>query len=136
MNNKSKHFTLYVLKLEQGKYYVGITSQTPDERFQEHLNGSRKSWWTNKFKPIAILDTVDLGELSLEEAKAYENRVTRRYMRERGVNNVRGGDLTMTSDLVVRFGRYILDKDLHDATLVMAVQTIVILILTIALIRK
>jgi predicted GIY-YIG superfamily endonuclease len=31
-----KKWWLYVLKLERGKYYVGITSKTPERRFYEH----------------------------------------------------------------------------------------------------
>lgn len=100
---KNKNWTLYVLKLEQDKYYVGITSQTPEKRFQEHLHG-RKTHWTAKYPPIKIVDTKYLGDLSLEDAKDYENKVTRRYIKEKGVNNVRGGDLTDVSNYVIRFG--------------------------------
>lgn len=108
MREESKRWTLYILKLEQGKYYVGITSQTPEKRFQEHLHG-RKSYWTEQYPPIKILQTIDLGELDLEAAKVYENRVTRKIMREKGINNARGGDLTDKSDYIIRFG-FIMNK--------------------------
>ncbi|MFZ1249021.1 MAG: GIY-YIG nuclease family protein [Candidatus Saccharimonadales bacterium] len=55
-----KHWTLYVLLLEQGKYYVGITSQTPEKRLQQHKYG-RKSHWTATYPPVRLIQTVDLG---------------------------------------------------------------------------
>lgn len=112
----SKNWHLYVLKLEQGKYYVGITSQSPEKRFNEHLHG-RKSYWTEKYPPLEIIQTVDLGGLDLEAAKEYENKVTRKYMKAKGINNVRGGDLRAESDYVVRFG-YIWNKFGWEATTV------------------
>ena len=108
MSNDQKHWTLYVLRLTEHKWYVGITSQSPEKRFQEHLHG-RKSHWTEKYPPIEIADRKFLGDLNLEDAKAYEDKVTRKYMREKGVNNVRGGSLIQTSDYTIRFG-YLWDK--------------------------
>lgn len=122
-----KHWTLYVLKLEQGKWYVGITSQPPEVRFQEHLHG-RKAYWTEKYPPQEIADSKYLGDLDYEAAKAYENKVTRRLMREKGVNNVRGGDLTQTSDYAVRFG-YIWDKFSLEALVVVSIQLLIIAML-------
>ena len=104
---KNKNWTLYVLKLEQGKYYVGITSQTPEKRFQEHLHG-RGAYWTKKYPPVSIIDTRYLGDLSLADAEAFEDKATRRYMKQKGINNVRGGYLTTTSGYAVKFG-YIFD---------------------------
>ncbi len=108
MNEKRKHFWLYILQLEQGKWYIGVTSQTPKKRFQEHIHG-RKSYWTEKYPPIKIADTKYLGDLNEDEAKAFESKVARAYIKAKGVNNVRGGDLKDVSDYVIRFG-YIWDK--------------------------
>lgn len=113
MNNK--HWTLYVLRLEQGKWYVGITSQTVEKRFYEHLHG-RKSYWTKQYPPIEIADRKDLGDLSHQDAEEYEKKVVRKYMRAKGINNVRGGDLMDVSNYVVRFG-YILDSWAWEAIL-------------------
>lgn len=99
-----KHWTLYVLLLEQGKYYIGITSQMPEKRFHEHKNG-RKSYWTAKYPPIKIIQTVDLGEVDEDAAKLYEMRVTRKYIKEKGIKNVRGGDVTNPNTMVVLFNR-------------------------------
>lgn len=124
-----KHWTLYILLLSEGKYYVGITSQTPEKRFREHLS-SRKTYWTEKYPPIKILQTVDLGDLDFEAAKAYEDRVTQKMMKEKGVNNVRGGSLTDKSDLIIRFG-YVWDRFGWEAITVVVFQTLVIMYLMI-----
>ncbi len=129
MNNNPYHWWLYVLKLEQNKWYIGITSQTPEKRFQEHSRG-RKSYWTEKYKPISIADQKFLGDLSYDEAKAYEDKITRLYMRKKGVNNVRGGTLTQTSDFIVRFG-YIWDGLNWEMLTVIILQLLVIFYLVI-----
>lgn len=122
-----KQWTLYVLKLEQGKYYVGITTQTPEARFWEHLHG-RKAYWTAKYKPLGIIQKVPLGGLDEEASKQYENRVTRKYMKEKGINNVRGGDITTTNDLIARFGYYF-DRDGWTTITGVVFMLIVIIIL-------
>ncbi len=103
----SKNWWVYVLRLEEGKYYVGITSQTPEKRMQEHINHQHGAYWTMKYKPLEIIEMRKLGELTREEAEAIENIRTRQLMKEFGINNVRGGDITMTSNLIRRFGYYI-----------------------------
>ena len=45
--------TIYVLQLENNKYYVGKTTQL-DFRIQNHDNGIGSAW-TKKYKPIKIL---------------------------------------------------------------------------------
>lgn len=121
----NRHWFLYVLKLQQDKWYVGITSQTPEKRLQEHLNG-RKSYWTEQYTPIKIVQTVDLGDLDKEAAELYEKKVTREYMKAKGINNVRGGDLTQKNDYVVRFG-YVFDKLGWEVITVIILELLVIL---------
>lgn len=125
MDTPEKNWWLYVLALQQGKYYVGITSQTPEIRFQEHLHG-RKSYWTEQYPPIKIIQTVNLGDLDEESAKTYENKVTRKYMKAKGINNVRGGDLLQNSDYIVRFG-YIWDKLGWQSVTVVVLELLTIL---------
>lgn len=115
-----------MLRLEQDKYYVGVTAKTPEQRYREHL-GNGKSWWTSKYRPVGIAETRSLGITTYKEAQIQENKVTREYMKQYGVNSVRGGDLTMTSELVVRFG-YIFDKFGWES-----ITTIVFLLLVIAI---
>lgn len=106
-----KHYWLYVLKLEQGKYYVGITSRTPEARFKEHVNGFYAAEWTKVYKPIKIDQTVDLGVTTIEKTEDYENKVTRKYIKEYGFNNVRGGNLTYRGNYVKIFRTLYLDRD-------------------------
>lgn len=110
MNQNKKNWWLYVLKLENGKWYVGITSKTPEVRFAEHLASKSSAYWTMKHKPIEIELVEDLGIVSRQHAEKYEAKVTRNLMKERGLNNVRGGDLRDVSEYVQRFG-WILDKE-------------------------
>ncbi len=107
---KQIHWWLYVLRLEDGKFYVGITSKTPEIRMQEHLSGVRVAYWTAKHRPIEIIHTEDLGIIEKSKAEKRENKMVRALMKQRGLNNVRGGDLTDVDDYIKRFG-YIRDKD-------------------------
>ena len=36
--------TVYALKLEQEKYYIGKTNKPMSERYQEHVDGIGSSW--------------------------------------------------------------------------------------------
>ena len=76
--------TIYVLKLEGGKYYVGRTNKKVVQRFKEHING-KGSAWTRKYKPIKILDVI------LNRDKFDEDKITKQYMEKYGIENVRGG---------------------------------------------
>ena len=67
--------------------------------------------WTRKFPPISIYYSKDLGICHKKRAERYENRVTRKYMKRYGYNNVRGGDLSDSEDYVVRFGYIYTKKD-------------------------
>lgn len=121
-----KHFWLYVLKLEQGKYYVGITSKSPEIRYQQHLNNFMAAQWTKRYRPIELFDTHDLGEVTLEDAQRYENKVTRLYMNQRGFNNVRGGDLSYKDNLLKRFGWYVTKDSWETVTIVIMLMLVII----------
>ncbi len=105
-----RSFWLYILKLEQDKYYAGITSNTPEKRLKQHVNGFMAARWTRKYKPLKILDTKDLGLLTRKDAETFERKVVRKYIKLKGLNNVRGGELTDDSDYVNRFG-FLFDKE-------------------------
>jgi len=100
-----KHYWLYVLQLEQGKYYIGVTASTPERRFKQHLSGFAGARWTRKYKPLEIIDRIDLGEVSYLDAEIIENKRTREYMQRFGLNNVRGGDLTEGERYINIFNR-------------------------------
>jgi predicted GIY-YIG superfamily endonuclease len=88
----SKPFWLYVLKLENNRYYVGSTSQTnPYDRIMQHVNKDGGAKWTELYAPIEVIEIRDAGTMTRTQAEAYERNLTWEYMRQYGVNKVRGG---------------------------------------------
>ena len=76
---------IYILQLEQGKYYVGKTTN-PAIRFKQHF-GSSGSAQTNKYKPIKLLELIP-------NCDHYdEDNNTIKLMEIYGIDNVRGGSL-------------------------------------------
>jgi hypothetical protein len=74
---------IYILELENKKYYVGKTSN-PDFRLDQHFN-SFGSQWTKKYKPIKVINLIpDCDNFD-------EDKYTLKYMEKYGINNVRGG---------------------------------------------
>jgi cellular nucleic acid-binding protein len=74
---------IYAIKLVQGKYYIGKTSN-PQFRLNAHFN-SNGSKWTNKYKPLKVI------ELKPNCDDYDEDKITIQYMDKYGINNVRGG---------------------------------------------
>ena len=120
------------MKLEQGKYYVGITSKTPEVRFKQQQNGFLAAGWTKKYTPLKIMDKKYLGPMTEAQAKKYENKVVRLYMKEKGTNNVRGGDLTDNEDYIRRFGR-LFTKEQWEPIVVVTLLTIIVVALLLTL---
>ena len=93
-----KKVTMYALKLVEGKYYIGMT-RNMERRYREHEEGGKfASQWTNKYKPIEILETHEYtddrkfkGNYSSSKLQKIENQLTLEYMEKCGWNNVRGG---------------------------------------------
>jgi len=74
---------IYVLKLEQGKYYIGKTNN-PQFRLETHCNGNGSAW-TQKYKPLKVIKLIpDCNDYD-------EDKYTRQYMDKYGIPNVRGG---------------------------------------------
>jgi predicted GIY-YIG superfamily endonuclease len=89
---QKKHYWLYVLRLQEGKYYVGKTSrEDPHERIKEHMQGFYSAQWVKKYKPIEPTEILDIGNLTDSEADKLENYRTLQYMKKYGYQNVRGG---------------------------------------------
>jgi hypothetical protein len=86
-------YSVYVLALEGGKFYVG-SSLRKHKRFAEHLSDRGGSRWTREHKPLRMVESVDRlpagGYLGVEAAKTAE------YMWRHGVNNVRGAYFCQT----------------------------------------
>ena len=74
---------IYILKLEQGKYYIG-KAHNPIERYREHLNGCGSSW-TQKYPPISLEEVIP------NASPFDEDKYTKIYMEKYGIDNVRGG---------------------------------------------
>lgn len=125
-----RRWWLYVLRLEGEKYYVGITSKTPEIRMYEHKNNIRSAYWTAKYKPVEVIYREDMGVIEKARAEKRENKMVRAVMKERGVNNVRGGDLRSTDPYIQRFGYY-RNKDEWSAATVIVLLLGVILYLFI-----
>ncbi len=75
---------LYIIKLQDNKYYVGTTQKEPSERLSEHMSG-RGSVWTKKHKPLLIIKEI-------RDCDKYdEDKLKKIYMYKHGIQNVRGG---------------------------------------------
>jgi cellular nucleic acid-binding protein len=77
---------IYILKLENNKYYVGKTFN-PKRRIIEHVI-SEGSYWTKLNKPISIIRLIS------NCSKYDEDKFTLEYMDKYGIENVRGGSFS------------------------------------------
>lgn len=75
---------IFILKLEDDKYYVGCCN-TPDRDIVNYLNGNSSSEWTRKYKPVKLVEMINPCDIFDTD------KHTKRYMGLYGVNNVRGG---------------------------------------------
>jgi hypothetical protein len=75
--------TIYILRLEGGRYYVG-RSDNPDARFRQHVAGNGSAW-TRKYPPIKIVKKIP------NSSPYDEDRYVKEYVQIYGVQNVRGG---------------------------------------------
>jgi hypothetical protein len=74
---------IYILQLQNGKYYVGKTSN-PSFRLEQHFNKDGSNW-TKKYKPIKVFDIIPGCD------DYDEDKYTIQYMEKYGILNVRGG---------------------------------------------
>lgn len=78
---------LYVLKLENKSFYVGI-SDNLTQRFSDHFKGNG-SEWTKQNKVINVINVIPV------EHYWHENYITLLYMKKYGCDKVRGGSWTV-----------------------------------------
>lgn len=97
--------SIYVLRLETGKFYVGKSKNVAD-RCKQHWGGNGSAW-TKKYKPIAIEETVT-GASPFDEDK-----ITKEYMAVHGIDNVRGGSYSAMN--LSEFHRSVLKMELRTA---------------------
>ncbi len=78
---------IYILQLDNKsggyKYYVGKTNN-PSFRLEQHFN-NHGSIWTKKYKPIKVIELIPNCD------DFDEDKYTIKYMKEYGIDNVRGG---------------------------------------------
>jgi len=80
----TNHGIVYILELENGKYYVGHTKEMEHKRIMEHGYGRNSAQWTRIYKPITIIKTLPGSTMD-------EDRITLHAMEVYGWSNVRGG---------------------------------------------
>jgi len=76
---------IYILELNNGKYYIGKTS-SPFFRIKTHFN-AKGSEWTKIHKPVKLLELIEGDDYD-------EDKYTKIYMDKYGIDNVRGGSYT------------------------------------------
>lgn len=130
-----RNYRLYVLELEGGKYYVGVTSRTALQRMREHQQGIKSPHWTETYKPVRILRDEPLGLIPYKEAIVAEQKKVLEIMKEHGVNSVRGGELRERGDYAL-IGKYVFSAHDRDAIIIVAILLAIIAILTITLYTK
>ena len=79
--------TIYILKCEDDKYYVGKIASNVWKRIKQHFDG-KGAKWTKKYKPIDIVD-IRRGLTDRDESK-----ITLDFMKSHQIHNVRGGAYT------------------------------------------
>ena len=84
--SKTSRDVVYVIGLRGDKYYVGRTKNLK-ARLQAHASGEG-TVWTTMHKPIKPIRALLVHET---ESDFDEDMVTKMFMREFGVDNVRGG---------------------------------------------
>lgn len=125
----TRRYWLYVLRLEQGKYYIGTTTKkNPQDRIRMHgsFYGAK---WTQKYKPEETIELRDLGILKRVDAEKEEKKITLEYIGKFGQDNVRGGDLNYSGKYFKRFGRFIIEDDWRTITLVTLLLVVILFLL-------
>jgi predicted GIY-YIG superfamily endonuclease len=94
MNTLFKHaglipFYFYVLKLQNGKYYVGSTRYL-FKRLKKQLSGNGSNFTKNHLPIISFCVEKHLFE-DVTIANDYESQITFEMMQNYGIDNVSGG---------------------------------------------
>ncbi len=98
---------IYVLCLENNKYYVGKTNKSAQERLYEHRHNTGSSW-TRLHKPIGIEEVLpDVDSFD-------EDKITKKYMARYGIDNVRGG--SYCTIVIDKQTRKFLEKEIRGMT--------------------
>ncbi len=97
---------IYILKLNNNKYYVGRTTNL-DNRIRDHKYGYGSAW-TKKHGFVELLETFN------NESPFYEDMIVKTMMHTHGIENVRGGSY---SQIVLPKEQYaLLLREINGAT--------------------
>ena len=100
------NFTIYVLKLQTGKYYIGKTKNF-EQKMKYHFGGIGSSW-TYKYPPVELLEYFKMKD------KFDEDRKTIEYMEKYGIQSVRGG--SFSEDKLSIYDIYVICKTIKNKT--------------------
>lgn len=86
-------FTIYALELEGGHYYIGLVyGSNVWRRFNKHVRGGQ-AYWTDTYKPLRIIETRYLAQVSRCHAGRWEGKTALEYTERFGLELVRGGPI-------------------------------------------
>lgn len=122
-----RRWYIYVLKLEQDKWFVGI-STNPERRYNQHVRG-RADPWTRKYKPIQMDMSQDLETTDPRTAQYVESMMIEKLQAKYGRSNVEGGDTADITKYVRRMGVRFSERQWEAIIVVVVVAVIVTLIL-------
>jgi hypothetical protein len=85
----TKEMIIYVLRLENHKFYIGRTNDL-HERIAAHLSGNGCEF-TKRYKMKKVIEIIESNDIFDED------KITKKYMARFGIHNVRGGSYTTLS---------------------------------------
>ena len=89
VNDVERGIYLYVLVLQNDKFYVGITN-SPEKRFKKHRSG-KSIKFINENLPIIDIRKILLATTDRYEALRIETKTTILLIQDYGIENVCGG---------------------------------------------
>ncbi len=90
---RENEIIIYILELEDGKYYVGQTNKL-EQRQKEHFSGEGANF-TRKFKPRKLIRTFKTGTHNNKKAPLYEIFITLLVVNHYGWQNVSSNKLNL-----------------------------------------
>ncbi len=87
---KNRYWTLYVLELENGYYYVGITRDV-SRRIRQHVTGRGGAMFVKKHPAVGVALIAPLGTYLKPKARLVEDIIVGNYAHQYGHRYVGGG---------------------------------------------
>ena len=84
------NYSVYVLKLQNGKYYIGITPRIK-VRINEHKNGTLSNPFVQNNLPINVVYHRDINTKNVKIAEKIEDYYTVLFIKKFGLKQVLGG---------------------------------------------